>query len=403
MDSDGACSDSGQSDHGNGVSLVSPQLAISQAAYYTKSDKIRDFLASKDVQAWVELAHIRMKVWQSEEAGKHFEMQRENADGAARNIETQVGFLKMMLGFANEIQDGTGVFTSVRPKNPRSVLRKPVRCLDTSAAPGALAQYFLRQNPRATVDGLSLPVESGGYPMLLECANKILGVRPRPQDKDTVNITWTDITLHPLFLPQGKEYPEEFPDKPAFDNNPPLPPHLQFPPSKPSDRVYDIVLTSSRYLRRCVHAQLRPWEAGRLQVSQLILGLSFVKPGGSMLIVLHNLESWNTFATVYNLSRIANITLYKPEKCHAIRSSFHLIATNVQPELEVCKVWVEKLKQAWYTMTFGGEEGLGSLVEVGEGLNVDTILDEWGEEFVVLGQNVWKRQLDALKRKGWVE
>lgn len=62
MDSDGACSDSGQSDHGNGVSLVSPQLAISQAAYYTKSDKIRDFLASKDVQAWVELAHIRMKV-----------------------------------------------------------------------------------------------------------------------------------------------------------------------------------------------------------------------------------------------------------------------------------------------------------------------------------------------------
>ncbi|KAF8442745.1 hypothetical protein BGX38DRAFT_1095898, partial [Terfezia claveryi] len=343
------------------------------------------------------------KVWQSEEADKHFEKQRENADGSAQNVGTQVGFLKLMLAIAKDIQDSTGVFTSVRPKNPRSVLQKPVRCLDTCTAPGAFAQFFLRQNPRATVDGLSLPVESGGYAMLLESANKILGARPRPQDKDTVNITWTDITLHPLFLPQGKNYPEEFPDKPAFDNNPPLPPHLQFPPSKPSDRVYDIVISGSGHLRRCVHAQLRPWEAGRSLVSKLILGLSFVKPGGSMLIVLHNLEVWNTFATVYNFSRIANIALYKPEWSHAIRSSFYLIATNVQPELDVCKVWVEELKQAWYTMTFGGEEGLGSLVEVGEGLNLDTMLDEWGDEFAVLGQNVWKRQLDALKRKGWVE
>ena len=141
-----------------------------------------------------------------------------------------------MLGVAKGMQDSTGVFTSVRPKNPRSVLAKPVRCLDTSMAPGAFAQYFLSQNPRAAVDGLSLPVESGGHSMLLQNANRALGGRPRPQDKDTVNITWTDVTLHPLFFPQGKEYPEEFPDKSAFDNNPPLPPHLQSPPSKPSDR-----------------------------------------------------------------------------------------------------------------------------------------------------------------------
>ena len=122
-----------------------------------------------------------------------------------------------------------------------------------------------------------------------------------------------------------------------------------------------------------------------------------------MLVLLHHLEAWNTFATVYNLSKIAEIRLYKPEWAHAIRSSFYLIATKVQPELDVCRAWVEELKRAWYTMTFGGEEGLGGLVEAGEGLDADKMLDEWGEDFVVLGENVWRRQRDALKRKGWAE
>lgn len=403
MDSDGAFSDSGQSNHSNELGAVSPQVAAARAAYYAKGDKIRNFLASKEIQAWVELAEMRKKIWQSEEASKHFEKQRENADGSTHNTKAQEGFLKLMLQVAKEIQNHTGVFTSVRPKNPRSVLAKPVRCLDTSMAPGAFAQYFLSQNPRATVDGLSLPVESGGHSMLLRSANQMLRVRPRPQDKDAVNIAWTDVTLHPIFLPHGKEFPEEFPDKSAFENNQPLPQHLQSPPSKPSDRVYDIVISDGTYLRNHEHAQLRPWEAGRLLVCQLILGLSFVKPGGSVLILLHHLEAWNTFATAYNLSKIANIRLYKPEWAHAIRSSFYLIATKVQPELDVCKAWVEELKRAWYTMTFGGENGLGGLVEAGEGLNVDKMLEEWGEEFVMLGENIWKTQRDALKRKGWVE
>jgi len=61
MDSDGACSDSGQSDHSNGVGVVSPQVAAARA-YYAKGDKVRDFLASKEIQAWVELAQMRKKV-----------------------------------------------------------------------------------------------------------------------------------------------------------------------------------------------------------------------------------------------------------------------------------------------------------------------------------------------------
>jgi len=62
MDSDGACSDSGQSDRSNEVGAVSPQVAAARAAYYVKGDKIRNFLASKEIQAWVELAEMRKKV-----------------------------------------------------------------------------------------------------------------------------------------------------------------------------------------------------------------------------------------------------------------------------------------------------------------------------------------------------
>jgi len=306
-----------------------------------------------------------------------------------------------MYGVAREIQGSTGIFTSSRSKNPKSVLAKPIRCLDTAMAGGSFAHYFLSQNPHAAVDGLSLPVESGGHAML--DADQSLGVRPGWQGKDTVNLTWTDVTLHPLFLPQGKNYPEEFPDKPAFDNNPPLPPHLQSPPSKPSDRVYNIVISDGAFLRTHKHAQLRRWEATRLQVCQLILGLSFVKPGGSMLILLHHLEAWDTATTVYNFSRFANIRLYKPKLAYGIRSSFYLIATKVQPELDVCQAWIEELKRGWYTMTFGGEGGLGGLVEAGEGIDVDKMLDEWGGEYIMLGEDVWRTQRDALKRKGWVE
>ena len=270
-------------------------------------------------------------------------------------------------------------------------------------AAGSFAHYFLSQNPRAAIDGLSLPVENGGHAMLLQDADQILGLRPGWQGKGTVNITWTDVTLHPLFFPQGKNYPEEFPDKLAFDNNQPLPPHLQSPPSKPSDRVYNIVISDGALLRIHKHAQLRHWEATRLQVCQLILGLSFVKPGGSMLILLHHLDSWNTATTVYNFSRFATIRLYKPELAYGIRSSFYLIATKVQPELDVCQAWIEELKRAWYTMTFEGEEGLGGLVEAGEGIDVDKMLDGWGGEYIMLGEDVWRRQRDAMKQKGWVK
>lgn len=65
MDSDGACSDSGQSDNCNEVEVVSPRqvpVAATLEAYYAKGDKIMDFLASKKIQAWTELAEIRAKV-----------------------------------------------------------------------------------------------------------------------------------------------------------------------------------------------------------------------------------------------------------------------------------------------------------------------------------------------------
>lgn len=310
-----------------------------------------------------------------------------------------------MLQVAKEIQERTGIFTSVRHKNPRSVLAKPIRALDTCMAPGAFSSFFLTQNPRSTLDGLSLPTDLGGHKLLLENAIELQQKGRKTVDTAPAraDVAFTDVTLHPVYLPPGKSLPEDFPDKAAFSSNPPLLPALQTLPTHPSERRYEFVIADGAYLRTHAHAQLRPWEAARLRISQLILGLSFIKPGGSMLILLHHLENWFTFATIYNFSRFAQVDLYKPSRAHMFRSSFYLMVTGVRPEEEVCRKWVGELREAWYAMTFGGEEGLGGMVEMGEGMDVDEMLRVWGEEFVRKGDNVWRTQRDAMKRQGWAE
>ncbi|KAF8471770.1 hypothetical protein BDZ91DRAFT_716495 [Kalaharituber pfeilii] len=371
-----------------------------RARYILKGDKIREFIASKKVESWIELSDLRKKIWESEKASKHFQKQRENADSAPNDGNLQVIFLKMMLFVAQDIETATGVFTSVRPKNPGSVLSKPAHALDLCMAPGAFSLYFLLRNPRGRVDGVTLDRESGGHELHLEKAAKFLHYRGDPSESITIN--WTDITMHSIFLPTGEAIPDNSPDKSVLENNLPLLPHLQSLPANTDKRQYSFIICDGQNLRHHEHANIRPWEPARLLACQLILGLSFIKPGGSMLVLLHNLESWNAFVTVYKFSKFACVKFHKPKRVHAIRSSFYLVATKVQPLFEACTSWVEELKRSWYAMTFGGEAGLGSLVEAGEGLEVQNLLEEWGDTFIELGEEVWRTQRDALKEKAWI-
>ena len=301
---------------------------------------------------------------------------------------------------AQEVEGITGFFTSMRPRYPHSALVQPIRALHIGSYPWGFSLYFLKENPRSMVDVLEFSQKCDGGPFPLEKGLELLGMES--QSLGALTTTLTDVSRHSLFLPHSKNFPTDSPDRPAFENNPPLPLHMQSLPTKTSDQVYSTVFCDFLRLQGPKYGHvLSHWESGRQMVSQLILGLSFIKPGGSIMVWLRHLEYWNTFVTIYRFTKISTVSLYKPTRQYALKSGFYLLARNVQPELGECKDWVEELKRTWYQMTFEGLHGLGNPVDAGENLDLDKVLNEWGEDFLIMGENVWRIQRDALKMKGW--
>ncbi|KAK8074056.1 hypothetical protein PG994_004955 [Apiospora phragmitis] len=72
------------------------------------------------------------------------------------------------------------------------------------------------------------------------------------------------------------------------------------------------------------------YEPYRLKYVQLALGLEHLKPGGTMVVLLHKTEAWNTLCTVRRFARFSGqVRLHKPRVSHTTRSSFYLVATGV--------------------------------------------------------------------------
>ncbi|KAI5843366.1 hypothetical protein DFP73DRAFT_551715 [Morchella snyderi] len=320
----------------------------------------------ENVDVYRELQVFRGEGWKSEEADTFFKNRQVAADSA--NLQMQKGFYNMMIKIAAQINDATHAFS---PENCQSVL-------DLCIAPGGFADFALRQNFRCVVDGTSLPVSQGGHQMLL-----------RTQGRSNVAITYTNITMHTIFLPAGASIPEDSPDRDEFRKNRPLPKLWS----------YGLVICDGNRLRSHEHGMVRKWEPMRLTLSQLILGLTHVRPGGSMIVLLHGADHWDTVGMMYRFSKFSDIHLFKPKAAHRNRSSFYLVANNIKPELAA--PWVEHLKDCWYRSTFHGEAGLGEAVDIDEDLDVEVVLKEFGEKLIEMGTELWRIQKEALESWDW--
>jgi hypothetical protein len=98
-------------------------------------------------------------------------------------------------------------------------------------------------------------------------------------------------------------------------------------------RVLDIVFCDGQVLwnhKRAGYRERR--EAQRLNVMQLALGLKHVKPGGTTIILLHKREAVDTVELLCQFKRFSSVPLFKPAKFHARRSSFYMVASNIQTE-----------------------------------------------------------------------
>lgn len=309
--------------------------------------------------------------WANRDGDEFFKNQRQRADHAddrGRNI-----FFKMMQGIGDELEDATGMLTQHG---------KPPEVLDLCMAPGGYTASALKYNPHAHVSGMTLPEEEGGHKLLVRHGQK----DPR------VEVAKLDITmLWSEFCPE--DIPEDHPDKVKFLHGERL--YL--------NRSFDLVFCDGQVLRTHARSTYRESkEALRLICSQLILAMQRIRPGGTMMILLHKLDAWDSIKLLFQFHNFASIQLFKPKKKHSIKSSFYLIANNVNPSHPMAISAVAGWKNDWRRATFAYDRDTTVDVETTPSRNTNTseesnMLTEFGSTLINLGEPIWAIQRDALK------
>lgn len=247
--------------------------------------------------------------------------------------------------------------------------------LDLCMAPGGYLKIALQNNPQAKAVALTLPVEDGGHHVLLE-------------ETDRAETRFADVTM--LAADMGVDaIPPGHPDADKF-----------LPRQLPLGRVFDLVLCDGQVLRLHERSSYREkCEAVRLKLSQLVLGLERLKPGGTLVMLTHKPESWHTVQLMYALSKFARVQIFKPTVGHAKRSSFYLLVRRVQSDSPECLVAIERWKDMWKRATFPGEGDEADPAEAWEGYpwTAEEIIDDFGPELLKMSKWAWATQVKALE------
>lgn len=162
---------------------------------------------------------------------------------------------------------------------------------------------------------------------------------------------------------------------------------------------FDLVFCDGMVLRTQQRESHREGtEVTRLATSQLILAMQRIKAGGTMIMLLHKIDSYGAAHILHTFSKFAKVDAFKPQKKHASRSSFYMVAKDVQPGSEAAKAAVQGWKELWYKTTFGGEQGTGERRSDPPESVVMSMLEDFGDRLMELGRPVWSTQADALSR-----
>jgi hypothetical protein len=252
------------------------------------------------------------------------------------------------------------------------------QALDLCMAPGGFTWGTLEYNPDAVAFGITLPPEIGGYRNWMTLPAE--------------HVKFMDITM--LASEFGIEtISKSHPDYSLFLAERPF-----------VDQGFQLIFCGGAVLRTHERADYRQkFERTRLTTSQLILAMQRIVPGGTMVVLLRRPEAWDVVHLLYQFSSFANIQLFKPQKKHAIRSTFYLVAKNIQPEVESAKAALEEWKKSWSRATFGGNGGTGEEDPEMDADTVKEVLDNFGPKLIELATPLWKIQAHALKRQDFTK
>ena len=270
----------------------------------------------------------------------------------------------------DEIETRTKAFSL--PGDTRS---SGLRVLDLCMAPGGFSASAVKYSQDIiSICAITLPHSQGGFKLLFE--------------SPLLQIQFQDITM--LATEFGAtDIPPTHPDRAEFVTDRPF-----------EDESFDLVFCGGQVLRSHSRGPHREQtEPLRLRVSQLILALQRIRKCGSLVMLMHKADAWDTVKLVHQISRFAAVALIKPKKSHAAKGTFYLVAKNVQPEDDAAKEALVGWKKSWWDATFGGEDGLGGSEAPDGEDSVKKLLDEYGKEYAKQVRHVWKIQVDALSQK----
>ena len=306
--------------------------------------------------------------WSNPNGDEHFKQQRHRADKADEKACQR--FFSLMSSIGSEMNQATGAY--------EFGIGKP-KVLDLCMAPGGYSKSILKRHPYARVDAVTLPRESGGHKVLLQDSR--------------VRITFADINT--LAAEYGvQQIPDNHPEATTFTVNRPY-----------IGNAYDLIFCDGQVLRPDVHTRpeyRETKEATRLTIGQLILALQRIRVGGTLIILLHKVDSWYSVNVIRAFDKFSKVQLFKPLKAHRMRSSFYLIAKQVQPQHPEAVRMVHEWKRAWYNATFESQEShiIEEMYESKQ--EVSTIIEEFGPRLMELGHPIWAIQAGALKEASFM-
>jgi 23S rRNA U2552 (ribose-2'-O)-methylase RlmE/FtsJ len=184
--------------------------------------------------------------------------------------------------------------------------------LDLCMAPGGFSLTSKNHLPNSVIDAVTLPPDDGGYQVMAKGIFR--------------DIVYADITMFAQEMAPGSAIPTGHPELTKFESTRPF-----------LGNRYDIVFCGGAVGKNHPRAGYREnCEGSRLTISELVFALNRLKSGGSLVLLLHRVESWDTACLIhafnhfltFNCSNIKGIT---PLNLHSIWSRRTLIwSTRLQ-------------------------------------------------------------------------
>ena len=315
--------------------------------------------------------------WSNADGDKHFQKLREIADSSNNDKAQQETFWKINLRIGSELKSA-GAFVV-----PDSSEQRP-KCLHLCIAPGGYTEHLLQTYPEASVKGITLPLHLGGHPMVAAYGEK----DPR------VQVDFMDLTM--LAVEYGtpmSEIPQGHPDAKNFSSNRPF-----------LGETFGHVLCDGQILRTHFREEYRQTkEIVRLNVAQLIFGMTRISPRGTFVMLLHKADAFDNIELLKTFDDFSKVKLCKPQTIHAVRSSFYMIATDVDPTHPKAKEAVEQWKKDWKRATFDTDENTGMNREMPTEDKVKAVLKEFGPRLIELARDIWQTQKNALGRASYTK